>query len=163
MEDNDEFKQYEQLEQIKNIPNKIVYDSCAVCCEQINNNNVVYYKLNNFWKQYMFCSVCTEYILENKWYLHISNIKNADCEKELKNLLNKPIMNKLTIDSTIYTEEIDLIYYNNLIHSSTLKKPKEINLDEFNEKIKDIYTSIISYNDYNYLFEIKKILEYYNL
>jgi hypothetical protein len=155
------------IEQIKDVQNDIVYDYCDICCEQFNNNNdnnnIVYYKLNDSWKQYMFCTVCTKYILENKWYSHIDNIKNADCEKELKNLLNKPIINKLTIDSTINTEEVDLIYFDNLIHSSILKKPNGINLNEFNKKIKDVYTSMISNSDFNYLFEIKKILEYYNL
>ena len=140
-----------KTKQVINLPTNMVYDNCVVCCEQIDNNNVVYYKLNNLWKQYMFCAICTENILENKWYSQINNIKNADCEKELKKLLNKPI-NKLTIDSSINTEEIDLIYFNNSIYSSELKKPSEINLDELNEKIKDVYKSMMLCNEYNYLF-----------
>ena len=69
----------------------------------------------------------------------------------------------LTIDSTINSQEIDKFYWNNKFYSSELTKPKEINLEEFLQKLKQVYLNMINDPIYDYLGEIKIIMHKFGL
>ena len=138
------------------------YSSCCVCCEDFNCDNIVYYKINYIWEQYFFCSECTEYMLESRWFSYVENIKKSDCEKELKSLLSKQIPYNLTIDSTVNSEQIDEFYWNNIFYSSELRKNEHINLEEFSKKLKQVYLNMINDSTYDYLQEIKIIMDEIN-
>jgi hypothetical protein len=149
------------MEEFNNIEKK--YTSCCVCCDDFNSENIVYYKINNIWSQYLFCSACTENMLESRWLGYVERIKKSDCEKELKSLLSVRIPFNLTIDSTINSQEIDKFYWNNKFYSSELTKPKEINLEEFLQKLKQVYLNMTNDPIYDYLGEIKIIMDKFGL
>jgi hypothetical protein len=150
---------------------EIKYTNCCVCCDNFNYDNIVYYKINNIWSQYLFCSICTVYMIESKWLGYIEQIKKSDCEKELKSLLSKKIPFNLTIDGTKNTQEIDEFYWNNKFYSSELKKPMHINshinshdiLDELSQKLKQVYLTMINNSTFDYLEEIKIIMNEFDL
>ena len=134
------------------------YKSCSVCYDDFTSENIVYCKINNVWSQYIFCSECTKYLIKTKWFDYIKQIKNSDCEKELKSLLSKKIPLNLTIDSTMNTQEIEQFYLDNNYYSSELKKPTEINLDQLALKLNQVHLNMISDLTYDYLSQIKIIM-----
>jgi len=136
---------------------------CFVCGDDIIKNNIVYYKINDIWKIYDFCQLCTTELLKRKWFDFIKNIKKADCEKELKALLNKKIPNKLTIDSTINSQEIDELYWNDNFISSHLIIPNHIDNSALNKKLNLISIKINENLIFDYLNEIKLLFEEFNL
>lgn len=149
------------MEEISNVEKK--YKSCCVCCEDFNYENIVYYKINNIWSQYLFCSECTRYMLESRWLSYVENIKKSDCEKELRSLLSRQIPFNLTIDSTVNSQQIDEFYWYNDFYSSELIKPENINLEQFSQKLKQVYLNIIDDKTYDYLGQIKIIMEKFGL
>lgn len=149
------------MDKFDNIEKK--YKSCCICCDDFNSENIVYYKINNTWSQYLYCSDCTEYMIETRWSSYISNIKKSDCEKELKSLLSKQIPFNLTIDSTINSEQIDEFFWNNEYYSSELTKPEYIDLQQFSEKLKQVYSNMINDSTYDYLEQIKIIMNEFGL
>jgi hypothetical protein len=146
------------MEQFANI----IDDSCMICCDDIINNNVVFYKINNNWIQYNICKDCTIKLLNTKWFDYINMIKNADCEKALKSLLEINIPSKLTVTTTFYSESIDELYFDSQYKSSELIK-KDINITELQNDFRKVYTSIINDTSYDYISEIKFIMNKYVL
>ena len=137
-------------------------DDCMICCDEINNTNVVFYLINDQWNQYNVCKDCTINLLNKKWFDYIDMIKNADCEKALKNLLEINIPSKLTVTTTFYSQPIDRLYYDGNYQTSDLNI-LNINMNQLQEEFKSLYINIINDASYDYLSEIKRIELKYNL
>ena len=138
-------------------------DTCVICCDDIIKDNVVFYKLDECWKQYSFCSNCTKTLITRKWYDYIESIKKADCEKELKGLLKQRLLNNLTIDSTINTRPIDELYFDDSSKSSILDKHQNLNFDDLSDNLYELYNNIMTDPTYDYINRIKIIMKNHDL
>ena len=148
---------------LKELNNMSDNNMCTICCNIITKENYVFCKMDNTWKLSLFCSECINILLNSKWNDYINNIKNIDCENSLKNLLKHKLPNKLSYNGGFYEPYIDELFINNQIYSSILVKPNNININELELNLQQLYNNIINDNNYDYINDINNIIKNYKL
>jgi hypothetical protein len=137
--------------------------ACGICFDEISNDTIVFFHINNQKSQSKFCYNCIQYMLEDLFNKYINDIADADCEKSLFNALSEPIPLNLTIDTMKKSKQIDLIEYSsNLISAKLQKKITDLELDELNKDIKLLLPKL-SDKLFDYISAIKEILTKYKL
>ncbi|ARF09896.1 hypothetical protein Indivirus_5_19 [Indivirus ILV1] len=136
---------------------------CVVCFCPINDP--VYYTIDEKnWIEHKYCLECLEDIRTRAWQLYVGNIKKADCEKSLKTCLQFGIPNKLTIDSTLLSSQMQAIRCKNEIISTKLDLTiTDEDLIKLNVDFKNIYEKMIVSDIFDYISEIHMTLANYNL
>ena len=62
---------------------------CQSCFDDITNENMVKYKINNDskWLTSNYCESCVDYLQENSWKIFTDQVEKADCKKALQKIL----------------------------------------------------------------------------
>ncbi|VWU53349.1 conserved protein, unknown function [Hepatocystis sp. ex Piliocolobus tephrosceles] len=63
--------------------------SCLICFDDIDENNYIEYKTNEFseWYPSLFCLFCTNILLKTQYHKYVENVQKSNCLKEQTNLL----------------------------------------------------------------------------
>ena len=115
-------------------------DSCLICFDDITNETMTMYKRykrssgnnqdneNNFYTKSKCCVTCVKHMLDVSWENYVDRLKNADCEAEMRRLLelgppiNLRCSNVLESDNKIDPkEEFESLYFDNQEQSAKLK------------------------------------------
>jgi hypothetical protein len=138
---------------------------CMVCMSSIDDNDIVYYSLDNInWLEHTFCYNCVKQLILNSWNRYVNNIKKADCEKSLKTCLENGLINRITLDGTITSSVIIKIKNNDNIYETKLTDSlSDEELDKINCELKDCLNKIFQKSDYDYMDEINQIFVKYDL
>ncbi|CRH01428.1 conserved Plasmodium protein, unknown function [Plasmodium relictum] len=69
-----------------NVPENLV---CLICYDDIDENNYIEYKTDEFSKWYpsSFCLNCTNILLKTQYHQYINNVQKSECLREQTNLL----------------------------------------------------------------------------
>lgn len=136
---------------------------CLFCMSELSD--VVYYLIaEDKWQEHTSCFDCIQYIIQNNWKLYLKNIKNADCEKSLKEILNNGLINYLTLNGNIFGTIVKKIKYNDKIYETRLTNSlSDELLNEINLELKQILNNMEIIIDYDYINQINNLLKKYNL
>lgn len=118
--------------------------SCVICFDDLTDENIVSYKRYgdaNYIKSDC-CNNCVKHLIETSWNNYMNSIKKADCEAEMKRLIehgppvNLRCMSFLTVDingeKIKPDEEFESLYFDNQIQSAKLKGSLEFGSNERN-------------------------------
>ena len=64
---------------------------CGCCFDEIDNNNMVKYKINSHDSQWLisnYCENCVNYIISTSWKIFTDSVEKADCKKSLQKILD---------------------------------------------------------------------------
>jgi len=62
---------------------------CQCCFEDITNENMVKYQINNnsVWLTSNYCETCVDFLQEKSWKIFTDQVEKADCKKALQKIL----------------------------------------------------------------------------
>ena len=64
---------------------------CSSCFDEIDNNNMVKYKVKSENKQWLisnYCENCVHYVINTSWKIFTDSVEKADCKKSLQKILD---------------------------------------------------------------------------
>jgi len=139
---------------------------CKICFEDIADDSIVKYRLSKIdsFKIFDYCNQCLEDLMDTQWEKYITNLKKVDCEKSLLSLvIDGPPVNfrDTCIENNIQIYEFQ---HNDKVFSAKLKG--SLNEDErknLHNRLTDIITNVKNGSDFDYLGNINKLLNEFNL
>lgn len=140
--------------------------SCKICFEDISDESIVKYRLSEIdsFKIFDYCNQCLEDLINTQWEKYITNLKKVDCEKSLLSLIDAGTPINFRDNCIENNKEICEFQYNDKIFSAKLKGSlDEDKRKKLDDKLVNIIINIKNGTDFDYLGNINKVLQEFNL
>ena len=122
----------QQVESDNDSTSELENISCLICFDDLTEDDIVLYKISSDIEYIRSdcCKSCVKHLIENSWDVYIDRIKKAECEAEMKRLIEygPPVNLRCMSIMTNYNnnekikpdEEFESLYFDNQIQSAKL-------------------------------------------
>lgn len=130
-------------------------ETCLICFDDIEIDNIVWFTFDPInisnnqltWKRFPYCIDCINHLKATQWDEYIESVRNADCERALRNLIELGPPKNIRDASITENREISAFRINEQIISAILDNA--LTMEEINELKKRLYGVIIILDMYN--------------
>ena len=137
---------------------------CSICFNNMSPSDRVMYKTNNEWLQHDYCRNCLEILTSGMWRGYIDELKKADCEKALMNLLKNGMPTNITVNGAYDgIKIIELVCGDQQMNTLLKKDISDEKNSELRRDLTILYDKIKSDCCTDYLNEIRAIMSKYGL